>query len=185
MNHKQIQELFNNNEITYREKCKRLCDEAYVKPHQVLSRHCSTEDVPRIIHDVEIMMKFLTIPRGLHTAGALALAHSQFDDKEPLKFFIDRNECYVNPRIVTRIGMQKMCSEGCLSLPDTKPQNIMRHYKLVVEYQTIEDDDTLSEKKQKIVKQQEAQIWQHEIDHMHGKYVKKLDFLPGAQEIVL
>ena len=68
----------------------------------------------------------------------------------------------INPKITSRSKSMIEVEEGCLSFPDIY-ENVLRHEKVTVEYTDIDG------KKKKInVKEIEAVVIQHEIDHLDG-----------------
>jgi len=59
----------------------------YVKPHNKKSRWVKEEDIPKVIADGIDMVQMCGYPRGQYQ-GIAALAHSQVDDQDPLRFFV-------------------------------------------------------------------------------------------------
>jgi len=116
------------------------------------------------------MYEVLNRKTGMYKDGH-ALAHVQVVDKDPLRFYVLKDGSYViNPVIVrhTRHTVQKM--EGCLSYCTKRPILMDRYHKCDVEVQLI-NDNVLGEPVRFTLAGIDAQIVQHEVDHMDGKTI--------------
>lgn len=158
-------------------------------PHEKKSRE--VEDIKGDLMMIEIdgyyMYKSLSEPHGFHLRGAYAIAHSQINDSDPLRFFVIRKnlsdtndpnpecEVIVNPRIVRHTNYKHKKAEGCMSFPFTESlAETGRYNKITVEFQTVGERDGemhLSPLQTRELHGLEAQIWQHELDHFNCKYI--------------
>ena len=142
----------------------------YVEPHHKISIEVTQEQIPVVMTEAQKMYSMCFEPSGIHRS-AEAIAHSQINDEKPLRLFVTRHGgVIINPKINRHTNAIMLKTEGCMSFPDKQPVPVERFYKIEAEYQTI-DDGKLTEKRNIKLKGLEAQIWQHEIDHMNGKYV--------------
>ena len=115
--------------------------------------------------------------------GALAIAHSQINEKDPLRFFVTRDmQIIVNPVIVNHTKHFVDSEEGCLSYPKKDQIIVQRWNKCEVEYNIVLDDESKDKTKDKVaVKLSErlkenfgsktAKVFQHEIDHMNSIFI--------------
>lgn len=143
----------------------------YAKPHKKLSRGCTQEDVKRILKDAQLMYELCFAPVGNYKS-AYAIAHPQITDKDPLAFYVTKERhIIINPRIVRITEHKRPMPEGCMSFPTRPAELKLRSYKCEVEYQTIDGDGKLTEPHTFPVKGIQAQIVQHEIDHLNGKTI--------------
>lgn len=143
----------------------------YTPPHDIKSRDVREEDVKRVLVASQIMAGLCRSKMGGYESG-LALAHSQITEEDPLRFFVTvAGDIIINPIITrqTKVGVHKM--EGCLTYYLDPPKMVSRSYKIEVSYRTITDKEELSEVIHKKVKGLQAQVFQHEIGHMEGKYI--------------
>lgn len=135
-------------------------------------------DMMLIEIDGYYMYKSLSEPHGFHIRGAYAIAHSQVNSSDPLRFFVTREEIIVNPKIIRHTNYKHRKTEGCMSFPFTESlAPTQRYNKMTVEYQTVEErggEMHLSEIKTRELHGLEAQIWQHEIDHFNCKYIYRI-----------
>jgi len=149
----------------------------YVAPHKKQSRLVTNEDIKRVVDESIIMHDLCFILRG-KCNGALAIAHQQIDDQNPLDFFVIREtgEIIINPKIVNHTRHTVDSEEGCLSFPDNDPIIVQRWNKIEVEYQTLGPVDG-SQDEIKLVDMSSgfsgrmAKIYQHEIDHAQNIYI--------------
>lgn len=151
----------------------------YVAPHKKASRRVKAEDLPRVIEDAKIMHEMCMVGRGEYNT-AYALAHSQIDDQDPLRFFVSiKGEVYINPFIVSSNHVMKQIQEGCMTYPDEPMRTVTRFEKVTVKYRTIAHKvnpatgETLGEPylTNEITSDFDgmmAQIMQHECQHLNG-----------------
>lgn len=143
----------------------------YVAPHTKVSRQVTQDDVGRLLNEAEIMHKLCFTPRGKYPS-ALAIAHPQIDDKDPLRFFVTvTGEMIVNPLIknTTKVTVDNV--EGCMSYPEEGTKKVQRYNVIDLEYQTILKNGILSEVMTSTYTGKLAKIIQHETDHLNAKYV--------------
>jgi peptide deformylase len=81
----------------------------------------------------------------------------------------------VNPEIVWRSPVERIGTEGCLSLPG-KVFLVARHERIVVEYTTI-----LGSPVSQVLDGLRARVVQHEIDHLDGFLASDLDLSHNAR----
>lgn len=149
----------------------------YVLPHKKISRTVQPEDTDRMIADALVMQEMCSVPPKYHLP-AFAIAHSQIDDVDPLRFFVTREgDIIINPVILSHDHRPVLRKEGCTTFGSSiPPADVARVRKLVVEYFVIEDEVMKTWiKKKHTVNGQKAQIFQHEIDHMNAKYVYDIE----------
>ena len=143
-----------------------------IKPHKINSVECQTQDIPRIKKDGEQMIKLCFRPIGKYKGG-FAVAHPQVTASNPLRFFATKNgSIIINPKIVRHTEHQINHKEGCLSFANNEMTNALRWYKCEVEYFVIEGNDFV--KKTENLKDMDAYIFQHEIDHFDSVYIYDL-----------
>lgn len=80
-------------------------------------------------------------------------------DKEGFPF-----EVYLNPKIKQYSTKKQDCREGCLSIPDRSDTTKTRAYAILLEYDKVDGSRHIE-----MVEDFTAVIFQHEIDHLHGK----------------
>lgn len=145
----------------------------YIPAHEIVSREVkSKEDIERVVSEGEKIFELLK-KEFKYNHNSFAIAHSQITKDNPLRFFVTLQEVYVNPRIIKHTSQAVPKTEGCLTFRWKGTNMVNRFYRVIVEFQTINDDNTLSEVQTRELKGLEAQIWQHEIDHMEGNYIFK------------
>lgn len=143
-----------------------------VPPHTKVSREVTDEDVQRVIEEAKVLYNICFSQNGPYN-GAIAMAHPQIDDKDPLRFFVTASaELIINPVITRQSDFKVDSVEGCYTYPSLKPlRNVPRSNKIDVEFQTIESDGQLSRIGFKKLSGRESKIWQHEIGHLDAKYI--------------
>ena len=143
----------------------------YVDPHKKISVEVKEKDLSKVIEDAKLMYALCFVQRGLYP-GALAIAHQQVNNKNPLRFFItNKKEIVINPIITRHTNDTVDSKEGCMSFPDNSQIIVQRYNKCEIKYQTIFED------KKELIDQEcslsgmEAKICQHEIDHFDCQYI--------------
>lgn len=155
-----------------------------VAPHKIISRDVTESDIDRVITDSVILWKLCFEAVGLYQS-AFAMAHPQIDDKDPLRMFVtvDR-KIILNPVILRHSSYTVDSKEGCMSMTDKPIIVVPRWRKCDVEYITVMRDPAvgvtgrpetyklkLSDPIQEHIIGREAWVYQHEIDHLDGKYI--------------
>ena len=142
-----------------------------IKPHLLLSRHVEDDDIDRILDDGEQMLALCNEQHGIHK-GAMAIAHSQVTDKDPLRFFCTYDgKLVIDPVIIKHSKYEVEKEEGCVSFPENKPIKVTRWQKCVVKYFLVDlVNDTADEMTQNL-SGTEAQVFQHELNHFDAKYI--------------
>lgn len=163
----------------------RLLDR-YTEPHNIKSIRITAKDIPLVIADGKDMVAMCKFPRGRYN-GAAAIAHSQINDKNPLRFFVlPTGMIIINPFIYnhTKVPVFKE-KEGCLSYPDIQEKTLVPRYnKITVTYQTLTQDGKdgkikLSPFSREDLGGNEAHVFQHECSHLNGCNVYDEDFSPN------
>lgn len=156
----------------------------YVKPHNKKGRIITAADVKRVVEEATLMSEMCLVGRGDYTL-APAIAHTQVNDTDPLRFFvysrhdIGKSEIYVNPIILNTTGDLLGIPEGCLSFPEEPMKSIMRFNQVKVQFQTLyqkankdgmgEGEILLTPPVKKHFSGFMAKIFQHEVAHLNGK----------------
>lgn len=153
--------------------------EKYVAPHKKPSRRVKEEDLARVIEDAKIMHEMCMVGRGEYTT-AFAIAHSQINDQDPLRFFVTyRGEIFVNPVIVDKTHEIHQTQEGCMSYPEEPMKTVTRFKTVTVKYRTVAhkvsaesgeqlEDPYLTKELTSKFSGDFAQIMQHECQHLNG-----------------
>jgi len=137
-----------------------------IEAHRKISRKVKAKDM-QLVMGLRNKMFMLCYEATGSYQGGYAIVHSQVEQEDPLRFFITREgHTIINPKIVRHSSYTVESLEGCLSYPDRKQIKVKRYQKIEVEYYDIE-----LKKKSKSISGREAFIWQHEINHMDGKYI--------------
>lgn len=137
-----------------------------VEPHRKISRHITIDDKVRVEQVAEYMKAWMQ-----KKYACVGLAHPQFDDIDPLAFFISLEEngrIICNPKIIFGSSVMKQSKEGCMTFPDKDQIWHNRHIAITVEYEVFKGKRMI--KKRKTVTGFLAIVYQHEIDHLNGKY---------------
>jgi hypothetical protein len=141
LTHKQIEEALPKEEVEKRQRIMleftRLSSR-YCPAHNKKSRWVGAVDIPRVLSDGKDLVAMCNLPRGKYS-GIAALAHSQIDDKDPLRFFVLPNGMVIiNPVIMTHTKAPITKAEGCMSFPDNEiKKDVTRFNKITVNYQTL------------------------------------------------
>lgn len=160
----------------------------YCKPHNKKSRWVTEADLDRVVADGKDLVAMCNLPRGKYS-GIAALAHSQIEEKDPLRFFILPNGMVIiNPVIIDHTKVPVFKSEGCMSYPDNDiKENVPRYNKITVCYQTLEN--TAGQPKpslSKVVTEGHtsgfAHVFQHEVSHLNGHNIYDFDFTAESCE---
>jgi len=138
----------------------------YVKPHTKVARDVTKEDIIAVMQDSHILYNLCYTQHGIHPGG-FAVAHSQINSKDPLRFFVTRDqEIIINPVIIRKTRTTIDSEEGCLSFPAKGTNIVQRWNKCEVECQTLDaEGDDLTEKVVIKLSGLMAKIYQHEINH--------------------
>jgi len=148
-----------------------------VLPHTKVSREVKEEDVDRVVEEVRILHELCYTDIGFYK-GALAMAHPQIDNNDPLRVFVTMDaKIIINPIIKRHSNYFVESKEACMTFPNSPVTKVQRWQKMEVEYQTIQVDPE-DENKFKLsrviegsVTGRESHVFQHEIDHLDAKYI--------------
>ena len=155
-----------------KEPKKKLTD-AYVKPHNKKARKVLVKDLQDVKEDSIILYMLCNTKHGLYQGG-LAVAHPQIDSKDPLSLFvINTSEIIINPVMTNHTRHTVDSEEGCLSFPDKKQIIVQRYNKIQVKYKTITEDFKLTKVITEDISGKRAKKFQHEIEHLDGKFIYK------------
>ena len=156
----------------------------YCLPHNKKSRWVTQKDLGRVVADGKDLVAMCHIPRGRYS-GIAALAHSQIDDKDPLRFFVLPNGMVViNPVITGNTKVPIFKSEACMSYADRSVKNMVPRYnKITVTYQTLVRKDEASEPTLSKATTEElnggpSHTFQHECGHLNGCNVYDDNYSP-------
>lgn len=157
----------------------------YVPGHNKPSRWVTIEDLPRVVAEGKVMLDLMHLPRGKYSTGVAALAHSQIEDQDPLRFFVLPNGMVViNPVVTSHSKAPVYKTEGCMSYPDEEMKTMVPRFNIIeVGFQLLEKQDESEEPKlSKMVDERlnghASHIFQHEISHVNGHNVYDEDYSP-------
>jgi len=159
---------------------------AIISSHRVKSREVTEKDLPRIIADSKKMMPFLHEGIGVWRSG-IAIAHSQITKEDPMRFFVLRDgRIIVNPEIIRHTKNAQLKDDACLTFHGIKNPisgmwevthpvvKVPRWTKIDCRFGIVRDAE--SEKPyidylEESLTGKNAQVFQHEIDHMNAVYI--------------
>jgi len=150
-----------------------------VPPHPKRAREVTVEDIPRVLEEAMILWRLCHVQTGMYKS-AHAMAHSQIDDKDPLRFFVTvTGEVIINPVIMNTSKFPIDSVEGCMSYAGEDVKKIKRYNVVDLEFQSINEEKTaLTERKVKTFSGTVSKVVQHETAHLNGKYVYDDDASP-------
>lgn len=144
-----------------------------IDPHKNKSREVREKDISRV-RTISIDMLELAKNPPSSLKRIVALAHSQVEKKDPLRFFVmDSGEIIINPQIIKHTNTTVDSEEGCLSFPNEPSVIVQRWNKCEVNFQKIESNKLVNYKEN--TNGQRAKMFQHEIDHFNAKYIYELN----------
>ena len=143
----------------------------YVAPHKKISRPVLESDMKRVVEEAHILYNLCYTERGLYLTG-LAVAHSQIDDKDPLRLFVTKDKkIVINPVITRHTNHPLDRTEACLTFPNERPIIVQRWNKVTVSYNVMNNDGSIGDIVTEDLIKLESQMFQHEMDHLDGKYI--------------
>lgn len=153
-----------------------------VSPHNKVSRVATEEDIDTIIKDGQTLLDLCFTRNGMY-GSAYAMAHSQIENGDPLRFCVMANGLIIiNPRIINHTKVPVDSEEGCMSYSERPQKTVQRFHKIEIEYVTLKEDEDGKKIFTPVITAslsgREAKIFQHEIAHMNGKYVYDDDAKP-------
>lgn len=137
-----------------------------VEPHRKVSRTVTLADRDRVEKMAGEMLSWMR-----RKYACVGLAHPQFDDVDPLAFFIsleEKGRIICNPKIIFGSSTMKQSKEGCMTYEGREHVYRDRHMAITVEYEVFKGHKLV--KKRKLVSGFLAVVYQHEIDHLNGVY---------------
>ncbi len=163
----------------------------YVEPHNKPSRMATDADVERIQKDATIMHEMCIAGRADYVQGH-ALAHTQINDTDPIRFFVwieddGRARVFINPVIETASGEMIAGEEGCMSYPSDLKKVVFRYKHVKLRFQTLglKVDKATGEQTSEVfisepgtvnIYGHNARIVQHEVSHLNGHNIYDNDF---------
>lgn len=143
-----------------------------VEPHEKKSREVTEKDLSRVIEESKVLYN-LCYTQFDRYAGALAMAHPQIDDKDPLRLFVLANkEVVINPVIVNHTRHAVESKEGCITFYHLPQKIVERYHRIQVSYVTLNKEATgFTERRTVDLSGRDSFVWQHEIDHLDAKYI--------------
>lgn len=144
----------------------------YVKPHNKISREVTEADMDRVLKDAHILYNLCFVQHGPYPA-AVAMAHSQIDDQDPLRFFVTADKrVIINPVITNKTKTPVYLAEGCMSFPMMPAVRTARSHKITVDYDTLSrEEESIIHVKDAQFSGREAQMFQHELGHFDGEWL--------------
>lgn len=154
-------------------------------PHNKVSRLVTEADMQKVFEASEEIMPLLNKPAGLHRRY-FAIAHAQVEKDDPLRFFVLNSmtiefgswpfNVIINPVIIRHTEHTVNSIEGCASFPLLPAITVQRWNKIEVEFSTMmikgdTKEPVLSKRMTRPCRSNVAKIFQHEIDHLDGKYI--------------
>jgi len=153
-----------------KEKRKELVNKL-VPPHTKISRKIEDSDLDRVKEEAKTLYGLCFVKYGIYN-GALAMHHSQIDDKDPLDFFVTaQDEIIINPVIINHTKTPVDSFEGCVTFNDKPMIKVHRWHKVEVEYQILTPDGKLTIPIGKNESGRRSFMFQHETDHGQAKYI--------------
>lgn len=188
LSNEEILELKNKRDEALKQLMERkvFLADMYVKPHTKPARRVKEEDLERVLEEAPIMHEMCMVGRG-EFSTAFAIAHTQINDEDPLRYFVNSDgQIFINPVIVEKGHEIHQLQEGCMSYPEEPFKTIIRFKEVTVKYRTIGhkvDPKTGEDLKQyymtkevrTVFKEQDAQIMQHECQHLNGSDIYQPD----------
>lgn len=157
--------------------------EQYCVPHNKKSRRVKQEDVARVVEAATLMHEMCMVGRGEYTT-AYAIAHSQIEAEDPLRFFVTaEGQIFINPVIVDHGHEITTVREGCMSFPEEPMKTTLRWKDVTVKYRTLSykenpetgepmnDEKILTREITSRIQGEFAQVFQHECQHLNGSNV--------------
>ena len=184
---KQIEENLPREEVEKRQKIMleytRLLSR-YCEPHNKKSRWVTNADIPTVLADGKDLVAMCNLPRGKYSSIG-ALAHTQIEANDPLRFFVFPNGMVViNPVITSNTKVPVMKKEACMSFADNEiiPE-LPRYNKITVTYQTLSRADensepVLSKTITETFNGGVSHVYQHECGHLNGCNIYDTDYSP-------
>lgn len=117
---------------------------------------------------IEIVQKLrdVIVKVGREGRKALGMAAPQIGINK--RVFVADDAAYINPRIVAIGGKPRLLREGCYSVPDNHSYSIMRQAFVKLEWR-----DEYGNYLHGMFHGKQAQVIQHEFDHLEGKLISR------------
>jgi peptide deformylase len=160
-----------------------------IEPHHQISRDVTEDDIPRVLSEAEQMLDLVAeLVADRVFANIFALAHSQVEKDDPLRFFVlnpahpyikdnwnlaEHGFLVLNPSITRHTKTTVERAEGCVTFSGRTAAIIERWNKCEVEFRPVLSADSVlaAAPIHLSLSSLMAQVFQHEIDHMEAKYV--------------
>ena len=158
-----------------------------IDPHNRKSVSVKKEDANKVYAIAEDIFKLFGQKIGNYS-NPFAIAHTQVEREMPLAFFVInpahlvftdiKSVVICNPRIVRCTKSKVDSEEGCMSFATMPKRVVQRSHKIEVEFEPLEFDENkqpyIGEKITVALSGLGARIFQHEIDHLFGKYIYEI-----------
>ena len=127
-------------------------------------------DLEIVVSDSLEMIEFCLNP-SRYFKKILALAHSQINDIDPLRFFVtSEKEIIINPIVIRHTNHTVDSLEGCVTFLENNNIIVQRYNKCEMTYYTYNNENKII-KKEESLSGQRAKMFQHEVDHLNGIYI--------------
>lgn len=156
--------------------------ERWVEPHNKPARFVTHDDLDRVLKDAQAMLDMCYQGRGVYEE-AEALAHTQIESEDPLRFFVVRNGAVIiNPVIIDHTQTPVDSVEGCLSFPEEPKKRVLRFNKIDVRMSVLSKDEEgnpfISSERVEKFSGPDSKMFQHEIGHLNGSNIYDEDYDP-------
>ena len=146
----------------------------YCSPHTRMARWVESADLGLLMKDGLDLVTMCGLPRGKYS-GIAALAHTQIEENDPLRFFVlPTGLIVINPVIFNHTKTEIGKAEGSMSHPDKAiKKDVPRYNKIMVVYQSLtkESEDAgpvLSNPITESLNGWKCHVFQHQISLLHG-----------------
>jgi peptide deformylase len=156
----------------------------YVAPHNMPSRRVEKEDLPRVLEEGKRMLDLCAVPVGLFRDVPF-VAHTQIDNKDPLRFFVFKSgSLLVNPEVVKPVTDEMIeVEEASASFPGEMKKTIQRYKKVLAKTQVVtrgmDGELTISGEVEKEVDGNLSVLMQMACEMLNGVHIYDIDYAPG------
>lgn len=148
---------------------------SFCLPHTKVSRRVESKADEEQIEKVWEGMKYLCKYTWGRHRGAYAVAHSQIESEDPLRFFVTATgDIIVNPEILNRTKVLVPNEEACMTFPFEKRKKVFRSNKITVSFWRYLPGTGLQGPLEENINGLNAKVVQHEMDHMDGQYIYEI-----------
>lgn len=158
-----------------------------VTPHDKVARLVTEKDLAQVYNFADSIAIMNNTPIGVYQRF-FAIAHPQVNETDPLRFFVlnhlsqefegFRSVVIINPVILDHTESTIDSEEGCASFSMLPTRIVQRWNKIEVEYSPLEFDENqkpvLGKRISMNLRGRKSKVFQHEIDHLNGKYIYEI-----------